>query len=162
MPLQDHFHAPLALQRHWHSFHNSWATYIASALNAQLPSNFFAEAVHFGIEIDVATFEGNGGAGHGASWSPPAPTLTLPLIVATDIVEVRVFDRTADLGALFASAYRPVIRAEQTEVDIWHLAQRVGTPLPSLPLWIKGGPCLQVNLEAAYDRTCREQRIPGA
>jgi hypothetical protein len=56
MPLQDHFHPPLALQRHWHSFHNSWATYLASALNAQLPANFFAEAnVHFGIEIDVAT-----------------------------------------------------------------------------------------------------------
>ena len=56
--LQDHFHPPLSLRRHWHAFHNAWATYIAAALNQQLPAGYFAEPnVQFGIEIDVATFE---------------------------------------------------------------------------------------------------------
>ena len=59
MPLLDHFHAPLAGVRHWESFHAQWAACIASALNNDLPPDYFAEAqVHAGpcIEIDVATW----------------------------------------------------------------------------------------------------------
>src|SRR2546423_1908133 len=37
MPLLDHFHPPLSERRHWHSFHNSWATYLSSQLNGVLP-----------------------------------------------------------------------------------------------------------------------------
>ena len=58
MPLLDHFHPPLSARRHWHAFHNAWATYLASDLNSLLPQGYFAEPnVQFGIEIDVATFE---------------------------------------------------------------------------------------------------------
>ena len=58
MPLLDHFHPPLSERRHWHSFHNSWATYLSSRLNALLPAGYFAEAnVQFGVEIDVAAFQ---------------------------------------------------------------------------------------------------------
>jgi hypothetical protein len=35
MPLRDHFHPPLSTRRYWHSFHQAWATYLASDLNAQ-------------------------------------------------------------------------------------------------------------------------------
>ena len=58
MPLQDHFRPPLLLRRHWTAFHNSWATYLSSQINAKLPEGYFAEATaHFGIEIDVSTWE---------------------------------------------------------------------------------------------------------
>ena len=58
MALHDHFHPPLSVRRHWHAFHNAWATYLASDLNRQLPEGYFAEAnVQFGIEIDVAAFD---------------------------------------------------------------------------------------------------------
>ena len=58
MALQDHFRPPLSVRRHWHAFHNAWATYISSDLNQRLPEGYFAEAnVQFGIEIDVATIE---------------------------------------------------------------------------------------------------------
>src|SRR2546423_13564027 len=58
MALRDHFRPPLSVRRHWHAFHNAWATYISSDLNRLLPEGYFAEAnVQFGIEIDVATFE---------------------------------------------------------------------------------------------------------
>jgi hypothetical protein len=57
MPLLDHFHPPLSARRHWHSFLNSWATYLSSQLNTLLPAGYFAEAnVQYGIEIDVAAF----------------------------------------------------------------------------------------------------------
>jgi hypothetical protein len=50
MPLLDHFRPPLSTRRHWHAFHNSWATYLAAALNRQLPEGYFAEAdVQFGV-----------------------------------------------------------------------------------------------------------------
>ena len=61
MPLLDHFHPPLSSQRHWESFHTTWASALADALNERwLPEGYFAEEqVHPSarVEIDVATFE---------------------------------------------------------------------------------------------------------
>lgn len=94
IPLQDHFRPPLSARRHWHAFHNAWATYLASDLNALLPEGYFAEPnVQFGMEIDVAAFE----EGETASvaiqgWNPPAPLQTIPFAVVTDVVEVLLYD----------------------------------------------------------------------
>lgn len=231
MPLQDHFQPPLSLRRHWHAFHNAWATYIASDLNEQLPEGYFAEPnVQFGVEIDVATFEETGQRKPAASepWTAPAPTQTVPMSILTDVVEVLVFSREGGptlagaielvspankdravhraafvskcaaylqqgiglvvvdivtsrraalheellarldtsgkvpLGAdLYAAAYRPVERAEQPSLDIWQEPLVLGGTLPTLPLWLPGNLCLPVDLEATYDRTCREQRVPA-
>ena len=226
MPLNDHFHPPLSMSRHWHAFHNAWATYLASALNEHLPPGYFAEAnVQFGIEIDVAAFE-EGRAGAANGWTPSAPVQTVPFAIATDQVEVLVYDReggptlagaielvspankdraahrdvfvskcltylhqgvglaivdvvttrSANLhdelmprvtgceqtpwsAALYAAAYHPVERAEQLNLDIWKQELTLGQSLPTMPLWLRGGPCLPVELETTYERTCREQRI---
>jgi hypothetical protein len=110
-PLQDHFRPPLSLRRHWHAFHNAWATYLSSDLNAKLPEGYFAESnVQFGIEIDVAAFEEEGVSAPGATQAaapagpatgtvasparsaPPAPALTVPFSPPTETVEVLVFD----------------------------------------------------------------------
>ncbi len=222
--LLDHFRPPLSNRRHGHSFHNSWATYLPSALNAHLPVGYFAEAnVQYGIEIDVAAFEDAAPV-----WAPRPPDLSVPVTLAEAVVEVGVFsrsggptlaaaielvspankdrpatrdalvskcaayiqagvgvvivdvvtDRAADLhgellarlgagtsGAgspLFAAAYRPVERAAAAALDVWHEPLAVGRSLPTLPLWLRGGPCLPVELHATYDRTCREQRVPAA
>src|ERR1700726_3649743 len=94
-PLHDPFHPPLSMRRHWHAFHNAWATYLSSNLNRRLPAGYFAEPnVQFGIEIDVATLEESGrvpveGSPSGL-WSPPAPLQTVPFSIITDIVEVTV------------------------------------------------------------------------
>lgn len=234
MPLQDHFHPPLSNRRHWHSFHNAWATYLASGLNRLLPEGYFAEAnVQFGIEIDVATLQepetnGVGPPSRESPWAPPAPVQTLPFALGTDIVEIQVFhdeggptlagavelvspankdrpasrdafvskcvtylhqgvglamvdvvtERTANLhnellrrmtasGArllesdLYAAAYHPVERSDQGNLDIWQEALALGRPLPTLPFWLRGGLCYPLDLEAAYERTREEQRIPG-
>jgi hypothetical protein len=64
--------------------------------------------------------------------------------------------------ALSGSAYRPVERNGAPAVDVWREALAVGQPLPTLPLWLRGGLCLPVELEATYQRTCVEQRVQPA
>lgn len=231
MPLLDHFRPPLSVQRHWHAFHNSWTTYLAAQLNQRLPAEYFAEAnVQFGIEIDVATFgETPDGADRPSwqGWAIPLPTLTLPITLLSDVVEVLVFssqggpilagaielvspankdrpahraaftskcaaylqqgvglvvvdvvtDRRANLhdellarlaepgpppagSALYAAGYRPVERTGQANLDVWHTPLAVGGPLPTMPLWLRGYLSLPVDLDEAYERTCRELRLP--
>jgi hypothetical protein len=65
-------------------------------------------------------------------------------------------------SALFGAAYRPVERDGTTTLDIWNESLAVGQPLPTLPLWLRGGLCLPVELEATYTRTCIEQRVQPA
>jgi hypothetical protein len=101
MPLLDHFHPPLALTRHWESFHAAWATEIMRTLNRHvLPPGFFAEAqVHIGsrVEVDVATWNeeersgvANGNAGVAVeTWAPPATALIMPAIFP-DEIEVQI------------------------------------------------------------------------
>jgi hypothetical protein len=64
--------------------------------------------------------------------------------------------------SLSGSAYRPVERKGTAAVDVWREPLAVGQPLPTLPLWLRGGLCLPVELEATYERTCVEQRIQPA
>jgi hypothetical protein len=229
MPLLDHFHPPLSERRHWHSFYNSWATYLSSQLNTLLPAGYFAEAnVQFTIEIDVAAFE-EGHVGEASSgWTPPPPLASLPYEPAGVVVQVEVFSRSGgphlagvvelvspankdrpqhreefiskcasyvqagiglvmvdvvterpvdfhrdllqrlglgDPGAgpvLSASAFRPVERAGVRVLDVWREPIAVGQPLPTLPLYLRGGLCLPVELEATYQRTCIEQRVQPA
>jgi hypothetical protein len=60
---------------------------------------------------------------------------------------------------LYAASYRPVERDGEPRLDIWQEGLAIGQTLPSLPLWLRGALCLEVDLEGTYDRTCREQRI---
>jgi hypothetical protein len=200
MPLLDHFHPPLSVRRHWHSFHHAWATSIASELNSRLPEGYFAEPnVQFGIpfsivtdSVEVLVFESSAGpdlAGAIELVSPAnkdradhrnafvtkcAAYLQQGLgLVIVDVVTGRRFnghkallkrlgtDATTPIDTnLYASSYRPVDRDGQSSLDIWREGLAIGKSLPSLPLWLRGSLCLRVDLDATYDRTCREQRIP--
>ncbi|GAA6622489.1 hypothetical protein NUACC26_083130 [Scytonema sp. NUACC26] len=240
MVLLDHFQPPLSMRRHWHAFHNAWATYISSDLNQRLPQGYFAEPnVQFGIEIDVATFEELGNnkvdlpLDAQPQWKPPKPSQTISFQPTSEAVEISIFHteagpilagaielvspankdrlshqkafvakcqtylqqgiglvivdvvttRNANLHdaliaqiasspqdsreitgsshqpTLYTVAYRVVERFEQSSLDIWHESFNIGDSLPTLPLWLRGGLCLPVDLNATYDRTCREQRI---
>ncbi|MBE9016310.1 DUF4058 domain-containing protein [Chroococcidiopsis sp. CCALA 051] len=238
MVLLDHFHPPLSVRRHWHAFHNAWATYIASDLNQHLPQGYFAEPnVQFGIEIDVAAFDESTLADDGSGtvialpltatdWQPAPPTQTIPFQPTRETVEISIFSseagptlagaielvspankdcanhrdafvakcqtylnlgiglvvvdvvtsRNANLHAalmqqlgvanlnqfdadLYAVAYRIVERTKQFNLDMWQETLSLGTQLPILPLWLPGELCLPVDLDATYQRTCREQRI---
>lgn len=222
MALLDHFHAPLSNRRHWHSFHNAWATYIASELNSKLPEGYFAEQnVQFGRGIDRVGFE-KAPVLATAGWAAQ----TLPFQPTTDTAEVRIFsneagptlvsaielvspankdrrthrntfiskcetylrqgvglvildvvtNRKANLhnelltrligsdaphlnASLYAVAYRPIERDEQPTVEIWPERLALGQQLPTIPLWLRGSLSLPLELNATYERTCREQRI---
>jgi hypothetical protein len=60
---------------------------------------------------------------------------------------------------LYATSYRPIEHDGQPSLDIWQERLAIGKPIPSLPLWLRGALCLEVDLGGTYDRTCREQRI---
>lgn len=232
--LRDHFHPPLREQRHWHGFHNAWATVITEHVSQQLPPGWFAEPnVQFGIEIDVAAFEeaettaSEQLVGHtDSSWTPGKPTMTVEYPIVTDIVQVDVYStdggpilvgaielvspsnkdrpehrdafvskcdallregiglvvvdivtgRHADLHAallkraapdldlgkeskLYAAAYRPTVRNSLTSLDIWHQELDLGQQLSTMPLYLRGGPMIAVNLQSTYEATCRILRI---
>lgn len=92
--LLDHFNPPLSERRHWHSFHNAWATYISSQLNQLLPEGYFAEAnVQYDIEIDVAAFDKRQSPPRPLSfnWTPREPDRSLGIVLGEPIVEINVF-----------------------------------------------------------------------
>lgn len=231
--LRDHFHPPLRGSRHWESFHSLWAGMIATDLNRKLPPDWYAEpTVHFGIEIDVTSWNPTGEPGGATApdgaepaWSPAPPTMTLDFPMATDCVQVDVYEnsggpvlagaielvspankdrrssrdafltkceallldgiglividivtnRLANLhlellrrlgepngsgrGQLSAASYHPTGRDEQPVLEIWHQSLDVGQPLPEMPLFLKHGPCVQVNLSASYQQTCEQLRL---
>ncbi len=100
MALRDHFHPPLSVWRHWHSFHKGWASNIAADLNSQLPERWFAEPnVQFGIEIDVATFDRIAQMPAVSSpsdkYAPPAPTFSMPFEPMSETVEINIFNSEA-------------------------------------------------------------------
>jgi hypothetical protein len=122
MPLLDHFHPPLFLQRHWESFHRQWASSLANSLNSGLlSSGYFAELqvtlAGGRVEVDVPTFDErtNGAAPLAGSpsqeggvatltapvWAPPAPALEMAAIFP-DEIEVLVFN--SEGGAILVGA----------------------------------------------------------
>lgn len=63
---------------------------------------------------------------------------------------------------LYASAYRPVERDGESQLEVWYAPLSLGMALPTVPLWLRGVGCLPLDLAATYERTCRDQRIESA
>jgi Protein of unknown function (DUF4058) len=60
---------------------------------------------------------------------------------------------------LYANSYRAVRRGERDEIDMWLNPLRVGQPLPSLVLFLRGDMWIDIPLETTYLETCEDQRI---
>ena len=60
---------------------------------------------------------------------------------------------------VYATAYRPFRRSTEEAVDLWMWRLGVGEPLPTLPLALRGGPCLPIELEDTYAEVCRRSRL---
>jgi len=60
---------------------------------------------------------------------------------------------------LYAAAYRPVRRQEANRIDVWPETLALGRALPLLPLGLRGGPAVPLNLEATYTDACRRSRL---
>jgi hypothetical protein len=62
-------------------------------------------------------------------------------------------------GALYAAAYHPFSNAGETSLETWQEPLAVGRPLPTMPLCLRGGLSVPVELGTAYARACRELRV---
>lgn len=60
---------------------------------------------------------------------------------------------------LYAVAYRPVLRQERPEIDLWMSTFTVGAALPTLPLRLTGDLFVPVDFEATYQEACRRRRL---
>jgi hypothetical protein len=60
---------------------------------------------------------------------------------------------------LYAASYRPVVRDERPELDIWASPFALGEPLPTMPLRLIADHFIPVDLEATYSETCRLRRL---
>jgi hypothetical protein len=60
---------------------------------------------------------------------------------------------------LYAAAYRPVLRQERPEIDLWRRVCAVGQLLPQMPLRLTEDLFVPVDFEAAYVETCRRRRL---
>ena len=102
MPLRDHFHPPLSVDRPWEGFHSNWAVKITDMLNESLlPRGYVAiSEVHRGsaAEIDVATLQATSTLPPAiAAWTAPQPACTVPVEWnLRDEFEVRVINRNVD------------------------------------------------------------------
>lgn len=95
-------------------------------------------------------------------------------LVVVDIVTNRSADLHQDLlervapesnlretSRIYAAAYRAAVHKDIASLDIWHEPLSIGGILPKMPLYLRGGPLVPVDLEATYELTCRGQRIVG-
>jgi hypothetical protein len=69
---------------------------------------------------------------------------TAPLVTATD---------------LYAAAYRPIVRNDAEQVDVWTAALAVGQSLPVLPLALNAELCLPIDLDTTYTTACQKRRL---
>jgi len=61
---------------------------------------------------------------------------------------------------LYAVAYHPVRRnGAGDQIDIWPVPLAVGGPLPTLPLALRGGPIIPVDLDATYAEPRTKSRL---
>jgi hypothetical protein len=60
---------------------------------------------------------------------------------------------------LYAAAYRPVLRDNRPQIDIWVNAFTVGDPLPTMPLRLIADFFVPVELDATYMEACRRRRL---
>ncbi len=60
---------------------------------------------------------------------------------------------------MFAGTYRPVLRNEQAQIDIWVSPVAIGQPLPTMPLRLTGDLMIPVDFESAYMDVCRDRRM---
>jgi hypothetical protein len=62
---------------------------------------------------------------------------------------------------LYAVSYRPGRSREADRIDAWVASFAVGDVLPTLPLALRGGPCLPLDLEVTYMEARQKSRLGG-
>jgi hypothetical protein len=64
-------------------------------------------------------------------------------------------------SALYATAYRVAESNGNPALEVWQNALHLDSLLPTLPLYLKGGLSVPIQLNETYEYTCVRQRIPN-
>jgi Protein of unknown function (DUF4058) len=62
-------------------------------------------------------------------------------------------------AALYAVAYRPIVRDSQEQIEIWPSHLEIGRSLPVLPLALNAELALPIDLETTYTAACQRRRL---
>jgi hypothetical protein len=76
-----------------------------------------------------------------------------------ELMERLAGDRPDTAAGLYAAAYHPVRKDERPVADVWFEPLTLGRPLPVLPLFLRDGPCLRLDLDQTYTLTCEQSRL---
>jgi hypothetical protein len=68
------------------------------------------------------------------------------------------FALPAEVG-LCTVAYRPIVRAQAEQIDVWPEPLAIGRSLPVMPLALNAELCLPLDLEATYATACQRRRL---
>ena len=97
-------------------------------------------------------------------------------VVIVDLVTTRQFNLYHDLlemtgqtdpafgvepPAIYAAACRSARQDRHWVLDAWFHPLALGTPLPTLPLWLADDFAIPLELESSYEETCRILRLPS-
>jgi len=96
-------------------------------------------------------------------------------VVIVDLVTTRNFNLYADLlnlihrrdpafaspPAVYAATLRGRKEGTKSFLDTWAYPLKVGTPLPTLPVWLREDFKIDLVLESSYEATCLALRIRG-
>ena len=94
-------------------------------------------------------------------------------VSVVDLVTIRRFNLYAELLAFighenlapptpsptYAASLRRIARDEKTFLEIYERPLEIGRPLPPIPLWLAPDLVLSLDLEASYEKACRDLRI---
>jgi hypothetical protein len=76
-----------------------------------------------------------------------------------DLLEQGPSYRFPDGCDVYAVSYRPARRNEGDQIDIWTHPLALGQTLPVVPLALRGGPTLPLDLEATYTEARQRSRL---
>lgn len=78
-----------------------------------------------------------------------------------DVLRLGETQRFPDSQALYAAAYRPLRNANGGWIDLWPFTLTLDAPLPVVPLALRDGEVVPVDLERAYVAACLMSGLPG-
>ena len=85
---------------------------------------------------------------------------TLQANLHTELMNRLEMTPSRSVDPLYAVAYRVADHNGAMQLEVWEESLALGNPLPTLPLWLKGGLYMPIELSLTYGSTCRENRIP--
>jgi hypothetical protein len=78
-----------------------------------------------------------------------------------ELLEVAEQPAPARTWPLYAAALRAVFRAKKVRLQTWPARLALGTPLPTLPLWLARDFAVPLDLEQSYRFSCDTLRLVG-